>query len=79
MKLSTINDYRNKSGIIDLETNQLIVPYEFDEIIIKGTSILLKLNGKWGLISTEEVHKIVYKLKYSGGNTYVLQLQRSAE
>ena len=68
MKLSTINDYRNKSGIIDLETNQLIVPYEFDEIIIKGTSILLKLNGKWGLISTEEVHKIVYKLKYSGGD-----------
>lgn len=68
MQLHTVKDYRNKSGIIDLETNQLIVPYEFDEIIIKGTSIQLKLNGKWGLISTDEVHKIVYKLKYSGGH-----------
>ena len=66
MQLYTVKDYRNKSGLIDLETNQLIVPYEFDEIIIKGTSILLKLNGKWGLISTDEVHKIVYKLKYLG-------------
>ena len=66
MQLYIVKDYRNKSGLIDLETNNLIVPYEFDVIIIKGTSILLKLNGKWGLISTDEVHKIVYKLKYWG-------------
>lgn len=65
MQLYTVKNYRNKSGIIDLDTNMLIVPYEFDEIVIKGTCIRLKLNGKWGLIPIDDLYKIVYKLNVS--------------
>lgn len=65
MQLYTVKDYRNKSGLIDLETNMLIVPYEFDEILITGTCIRLKLGSKWGVISVDDLYKIVYKLKYS--------------
>lgn len=72
MHLNIIKDYRNKFGIVDLDSNNLIVPHEFDEIIIKDTCVRLKLGSKWGLISTNDLYKVVYKLKYSENNPFDL-------
>jgi hypothetical protein len=63
MKLYSVKDFRNKSGVKDLETNKLIVPCEFEEIIINDGSIRLKLNGKWAIIPLNELYKLVYKLR----------------
>ena len=70
MQLDIAKDYRNKFGVIDLNTHNLIVPYEFDEIVINDTCIRLKLDGKWGIISVDDLYKVVYKLKYSENNPF---------
>lgn len=70
MRLNIIKDYRNKFGIVDLDSNNLIVPHEFDEIAIKDTCIRLKIGSKWGMISVDDLYKVVYKLKYTENNPF---------
>ena len=67
MQLIVSKDNRDKYGIIDFDTNAVIVPHKYDEIIIRNESIRLKMDAKWALLSINELYKIsdaVSKPKY---------------
>ena len=62
MKNIGVNRNNGKCGIVDLDSNRVVIPYVFDDIRLVHNSALLRIGLKWGIISIDELLDLTVKM-----------------